>query len=83
MFYNVMDFAVINAVIVYNEVLGTKVSRRDFLLMLIEELHKISTTDTAEDSFDNNDDAEIGELEPPVSTKRQNCAVKCAKTTRN
>jgi hypothetical protein len=77
-FYNVTDLAVINTTIVYNRVLGTKVSRRDFLLMLIDKLHKISTTDTAEDSFDNNDDAEIGELEPMVSTTQQNCAVKCA-----
>jgi hypothetical protein len=81
-FYNVLDFAVINAVIVYNKVLGTKVSRCDFLLMLIDELHKISTTDTAEDSFENNDDAEIGDLEPLVLIKRQNCAVKCAKNNK-
>jgi hypothetical protein len=56
-----MDFTVIHAVIVYNKVHGTEMSRHVFLLMLIDKLHKnkISTTDTAEDSFDNNDDAEI------------------------
>ena len=82
-FYNVLDFAVINSVIVYNEILGTKVSRREFLLKLIEELHTASTeADVAEDLFDCND-KEMEELGHSVSTKRQNCAVKCTKTARN
>ena len=35
-FYNILDFAAINAKIVYNEINGTKISRRKFILQLIQ-----------------------------------------------
>ncbi|QQP41993.1 Uncharacterized protein FKW44_016523, partial [Caligus rogercresseyi] len=37
-FYNVLDLAGINATIIYREVTGKQITRRDFLLQLSEEL---------------------------------------------
>ena len=38
LFYNVLDLAAINALVLYREVTGTDMSRREFLLKLITEL---------------------------------------------
>ena len=43
-FYTVLDFAVINAKIVYNETNGTKFSHRTFILQIIQELKNINAT---------------------------------------
>ena len=40
-FYNVLDLAVINSVIVYNEVANDKITRRDYLLKLIRKLSNV------------------------------------------
>ena len=42
--YNILDFAAINAKIVYNETNGTKLSRRKFILHLIQELTNVNAT---------------------------------------
>ena len=38
MFYYVLDLAGINACVVYKEVTGKKISRREYLLKIIQEL---------------------------------------------
>ena len=43
-FYSILDFEAINAKIVYNETNGTKLSRRKFILQLIQELTHANAT---------------------------------------
>ena len=43
-FYYILDFAAINVKIVYNETNGTKLSRRKFILHLIQELNNVNAT---------------------------------------
>ena len=37
-FYNLLDLAVINSVIIYRETLDITISRQDYILQLVEEL---------------------------------------------
>lgn len=37
-FYNILDLAAINAYVIYKEITGNQIKRRDFILMLCEEL---------------------------------------------
>ncbi|GBO23100.1 hypothetical protein AVEN_116232-1 [Araneus ventricosus] len=39
-FSNILDFAAINGWVIYKEVIGTKIKRRDYILNLAEELRK-------------------------------------------
>lgn len=78
-FYNVLDLAAINSVIVYSEVTGDKITRRDYLLKLICELGNIANPD-------HGDEEEETENEPgptAVTMKRVCCQVKCLKNSRN
>jgi len=74
-----LDLAAINSVIVYNEVTGDKITRRDYLLKLICELGNIANPN-------HGDDEEETENEPDptaVTVKRVCCQVKCPKNSRN
>ena len=78
-FYNVLDLAAINSVIVYNEVTGDKITQRDYLLKLICELGNIANPDQG-------DEEEETEDEPGptgLTMKRVCCLVKCLKNSRN
>lgn len=78
MFYNVLDLAGINAYVVYKEVTGKKISRRQFLLKLVEELQMKNTDEETEDLLDDTNDAEC----PSPKTKRQWCKIKCTRQKR-
>ena len=73
-FYNVLDLAAVNAVIVYREVTGLAISRRDFLLQLLKELTQqdVGAEDSEEDLQ--------GFVDTQVNKKRKTCQVnKCKK----
>lgn len=80
-FYNVLDFAAINAVIVYREALGVKISRREFILKLIEELH--NTKKGHLDGFSDTEVDDESEICREVkSKKRKTCqSLKCENKT--
>ena len=73
-FYNVLDLAAINAFVLYNEVTGTNISRRDFLLKLISEL-KVCVEDCFDVSEESDSDISIERL--------VNCQVNCTGKSRN
>ena len=77
MFYNVLDLAGINAHIVYKEVTGKKVSRREFILHLVEELQM---KDTAEERVIHEDTSNAASSSP--KTKRQWCKINCTRQNR-
>ena len=78
MFYNVLDLAGINAYVVYKEVTGKKISRREFLLKLIQELQMKNSNEGAEET---NDDTNAAET-PSLKTKRQWCKINCTRQNR-
>ena len=84
-FYNILDLSVINATIIYNEVLGSKIGRRHFILKLIEELagHN-EENENLGDAMDTiaNELGEDSSPQPKIKL-RNNCAVKCTKMSRN
>lgn len=75
-FYNVLDLAAINAFVLYKDVTGTKISRRDFLLKLISELKM-----TDEDCTDVSDESDSDNI-PPIE-RLVNCQVNCTGKSRN
>ena len=73
-FYNVLDLATINAYIIFKEVTKCGMSRRQFILKLIEELRMNSLESTESNP---EQDSDIG-TEPSTShSKRQWCKVNC------
>ena len=67
-FYNVLDLAWNNAVILYNSVTGDTISRRDYLLKLICILGKIANSDERDEET---------ETDPiPQELPWKECAVK-------
>ena len=77
LFYNVLDLAGINALVVYREVTGSKITRRKFLLQLVEEMQMKNSAKEPEASRSDFD----GDEEPPSSdkVKRQWCKVNCTR----
>ena len=76
-----MDLAAINSVIVYNEVTGDKITRRDYLLKLICELGNITNPNQGDEEEESED-----EPDPTAATvflKRVCCQIKCPKNSRN
>lgn len=66
-FYNILDLAATNALVLYREVTGTKISWRDFLLKLItvQKMSDEGPGDFLEESdFD---------MEPSTSERLVNC----------
>lgn len=78
-FYNMLDLAGINAVILYREVTGEKISRKDFLLSLATEMQQAFKKSVA-----TNDDIESDiEVEEVVaSNKRKQCQVRLCKNNK-
>ena len=74
-FYNVFDLAAINALVLYREVTGTNISRREFLLKLITEL-KMSD---GEPDFSEESDFDV----EPAPERLVNCSVDCTGKSRN
>ena len=73
-FYNVLDLAAINAYVIYKETTKIKISRRQFMLKLLEELQMKNSSTENDDTSDNSD----METEPTTSaSKRQWCTVNC------
>ena len=80
--YNILDFAAINAKIVYNETNGTKLSLRMFILLLIQELTNVnSTMDDGNDEEAAIEEVEFGEKEK--LTKRKACQVRQCKNNKS
>ena len=71
MFYYVLDLAGINACVVCKEVIGKKISRREYLLQLIQELQMENAGEETEDLFDDTNDTEY----PSLKTNRQWCKI--------
>ena len=74
-FYNVLDFAATNAKMVYNETNGTKLTRRKFILQLIQELTNVIATmndGNGEEAANEQDEYE----EEERRTKRKACQVR-------
>ena len=74
-FYYVLDFAAINAKSVYNETNGTKLSRRKFILHLIQELTDFNATmndGNGEEAANEEDEYE----EEETLTRRKACQVR-------
>ena len=81
-FYNILDFAAINAKIVYNETNGTKLSRRKFILKLIQELTNVNATmNDGNDEEAANEEDEYEEEE--ILTKRKACQVRKFKNNKS
>lgn len=74
-FYNILDLATINAYVIYKEVLKRDISRRQFILKLIQELRSPSS------NSNDTDPEEISNIQPINTTnkkvKRQWCKVNC------
>ena len=69
-FYNILDFAAINAKIVYNEINDMKISCRKFILQLIQELSNVNTTMNDGDGEKSaNEEEEYEEGERPTKRK--------------
>ena len=69
-FYDILlDFAAINAKIVYNEINGTKISRRKFILQLIQELSNVNATMNDGDGEEAANEEEYEEGERPTKWK--------------
>ena len=77
MFYNVLDLAGINTYSVYKDITGKNISRREFLLILLEELQMKDTDEEMEDIANIND-----AVCPSPITKRQWCKIYCTRQTR-
>ena len=75
-FYNVLDLAAINSVIIYNEVTNEKMTRRDFLLKLITELKEFWRPEQL------SNESEKSPTPPQNSNKRVCCQVKCDRRSR-
>ena len=80
-FYNILDFAAINAKIVYNEINGTKISRRKFILQLIQELSNVNATMNDGDGKEAANEEKEYEGERP--TKRKACQVRQCKNSKS
>ena len=81
-FYNTLDFAAINDKIVHNETNGTKLSRRRFILQLIQELTNVNET-----MIDGNGEEAANEVdeyeEEERLTKRKVCQVRPCKNNKS
>ena len=77
-----LNFAAINSKIVYNDTNGTKLSRRKFILQLIQELTNVNATmnDRIGEEADNEED-EYKEEETP--TNRKACQVRPYKNNKS
>lgn len=77
-FYNILDLAAINAAILYREVTGQNIARRDFILQLAVELQQaFKNTNANDDSSDSDTDMEVD-----ISTttrKRKQCQIRNCK----
>lgn len=77
-FYNILDLAAINAAILYREVTGQNIARRDFILQLPVELQQaFKNTNANDDSSDSDTDKEVD-----ISTttrKRKQCQIRNCK----
>ena len=73
MFYNILDLAGINAWILFKEVTGSTITRRDFLLQLATELSDEYVTARGRQHADNDNDGHADEdyMEPVL--KRRKC----------
>ena len=81
-FYNILDFVAINAKIVYNEINGTKISRRKFILPLIQELSNVNATMNdghGEEVVNEKEEYEKGER----PTKRKACQLRQCKNNKS
>ena len=77
-FYYILDFSAINAKIFYNETNGTKLSRRKFIIELIQELTNVNATmndGNGEESANEEDEYE----EEQRLTRRKACQVRQCK----
>ncbi|XP_040565532.1 uncharacterized protein [Lepeophtheirus salmonis] len=78
-FYNILDFAGINAVILYIEVTGKKITRRQLLNNLITEL--IREDDESKDDIEENN--QLFQSQSNCSTKNKSwCTVNCTRKSR-
>ena len=82
-FYNILlEFAAINAKVVYNEINGTKISCRKFVLQLIQKLSNVNATMNDGDGEEAaNKEEEYEEGERP--TKRKACQVRQCKSNKS
>lgn len=78
-FYNMLDLAGINAVILYREVAGEKICRKDFLLSLVTEMQQAFKKSAATNE-DIESDIEFEEV--VASNKRKQCQVRLCKNNK-
>ncbi|XP_068201199.1 piggyBac transposable element-derived protein 4-like [Palaemon carinicauda] len=75
-FYNILDFSGINAWIIYKEVTGELISRRDFILRLAEELQKTFKNIHAEGNSESDADTYADANVSNTSNKRKQCQIR-------
>ncbi|XP_068250733.1 piggyBac transposable element-derived protein 4-like [Palaemon carinicauda] len=78
-FYNILDFSGINAWIIYKEVTGELISRRDFILRLAEELQKTFKNIHAEGNSESEADTYADANVSNTSNKRKQCQIRQCK----
>ena len=67
-FYNILDLAAINAWILYKECTGSKISRKEFIFCLAEEL-------AGENKENHRQSSDVSVLSPSTSGVRKSCQV--------
>lgn len=72
-FYNILDLAAINSWVLYKEVTGERISRREYILDLCEELRAPYTE--ARNKTSDRDDAD-NKGGPQKATKREKCKIR-------
>ena len=78
-FFNMLDLAGINSAILYKEVTGEKLSRKDYLLSPVTEMQQTFKNADAENE---ETDGDIEFQEVPASNKRKQCQVRLCKNNK-
>ena len=81
MFYNVLDLAAINAFVLYKNV-TKKISRHEFLLILLENIRIQIHGQGKNQGYDDDDYSDLEET-ITLPKSRKNCQIGCDKTKRN
>lgn len=81
-FYNVLDLACINAIILYREVTGLKISRREFILQLAIELQKMLVTKNETGSDMDVDLDDNMETDKSNQSTRKQCQIRYCKNNK-
>ena len=74
-----LDLAGINSAILYKEVTGEQISRKDYMLSLVTEMQQVFKQTAATKAENEN---EIDFQEVPASSKRKQCQVRLCKNNK-